>query len=99
MFLETAKLFEPVTDKVTEHQYHIMYGQLLLPYYNSKPWMKMLEIGLDSDMDYGPSASVALWDKLFPQADLWEAEYDGKCVQKHVDEGKLNSSKILVGVR
>ena len=50
--------------------------------------MKMLEIGLGCDMNYEPGASVALWKKLFPQAELWEAEYDAKCVEqaKTLDE-------------
>ena len=54
-----------------------MYGKFLLPYYQRKPNMKMLEIGLGCNMNYGPGASLALHKKLFPKAELWEAEYDG----------------------
>lgn len=39
-----------ISDKVTAHRYHIMYGTFLLPFYQSKPHMRMLEIGLGCDM-------------------------------------------------
>lgn len=55
LFIQAAKSLNPVTDKVTSHQYQIMYGQFLLPYYQRKPQMKMLEIGLGCDMSYGVS--------------------------------------------
>ena len=85
IFRETAESFQPTTDKVTTHEYYIMYGNHLLPYYYKHPKMKMLEIGLGCDMGYGPGASVKLWKALFPEADLWEAEFNGKCVQKNQD--------------
>jgi len=88
--------FKPVTDKVTTHTYQIMYGRFLLPYYHQIPTMKMLEIGLGCDMGYGPGASVALHKKLFPQAELWEAEYDAACVEKHRD-GTLKGINLLTG--
>ena len=88
--------FKPVTDKVTDHTYQIMYGRFLLPYYHQIPTMKMLEIGLGCNMNYGPGASVALHKKLFPQAELWEAEYDAACVEKHRD-GTLKGINLLTG--
>ena len=64
-------LTPPITDKVTVHTYQQMYGKFLLsPYYHQFPTMKMLEIGLGCDMKYGPGASVALYKKLFPKAEL-----------------------------
>ena len=96
-FVETAAALKPITDKITTHSFQTMYGEFLLPYYRRKPNMKMLEIGLGCDMNYDPGASVALWKKLFPQADLWEAEYDGKCVEKAKAEGKLDGFNVLVG--
>ena len=97
LFFDTAKSLTPTTDKVGPHQYHIMYGQFLLPYYSQTPGMKLLEIGLGCNMRYGPGASVAVWKKLFPHAELWEAEYDAACVEKSIAEGKLNGINALTG--
>ena len=47
-------------------------------------------------MNYGPGASVALHKKLFPQAKLWEAEYDAACVEKHRN-GTLKGINLLTG--
>merc|ERR1711862_498168 len=96
-FLETARNQQPITDKVTTHSYHLMYGMFLLPFYKKKPKMKMLEIGLGCDMNYGPGASVQVWKKLFRKAELWEAEYDKKCVDKSKKEGKLKRINTLTG--
>jgi len=95
-FLKTAQSFEPTTDKVNGHTYQTMYGKFLLPYYYMNPSMKFLEIGLGCDMFYGPGASVAVWKKLFPEAELWEAEYNAECVEKHRD-GMLKGINLLVG--
>ena len=59
--------------------------------------MKFLEIGLGCNMRYGPGASVAVWKKLFPKANLWEAEYDASCVEKSKAEGKLEGLNTLTG--
>jgi len=96
IFYETAKTFNPTTDKVTDHTYQIMYGRFLLPYYHQNPNMKFLEIGLGCNMGYGPGASVNVWKALFPKANLWEAEYDAKCVEKHRD-GTLKGINVLTG--
>ena len=95
IFFNTAKSMDPVTDKVTDHMYQIMYGRFLLPYYEQNPTMKMLEIGLGCDVFYGPGASTAVWKKLFPKADLWEAESNATCVEKHKDA--LKGFGILTG--
>lgn len=97
IFLETAMSHDPVTDKVTTHEYNIMYGKNLLPYYQKHPKMKMLEIGLGCDMKYGPGASVKLWKELLPEAELWEAEYYGDCVKKNKEKGQLEGVNTLVG--
>lgn len=97
IYLETAKSLVPVTDKVTTHTYQIMYGKFLLPYYHQHPHMKMLEIGLGCDMDYGPGASVNLYKKLFPKAELWEAEYNAACVKKHMEDGMISDIHVLIG--
>eukprot|EP00571_Detonula_confervacea_P016113 CAMPEP_0172310726 /NCGR_PEP_ID=MMETSP1058-20130122/12654_1 /TAXON_ID=83371 /ORGANISM="Detonula confervacea, Strain CCMP 353" /LENGTH=435 /DNA_ID=CAMNT_0013023657 /DNA_START=203 /DNA_END=1510 /DNA_ORIENTATION=- len=97
IFFSAAKSLTPTTDKVTSHRYQIMYGQFLIPYYERKPHMKMLEIGLGCDMNYGPGASVALWRKLFPQTAKWEAEYGANCVEKSKERGDLDGLSVLVG--
>ncbi|KAL7537659.1 hypothetical protein ACHAXR_007984 [Thalassiosira sp. AJA248-18] len=97
LFVETAGSLKPITDKITTHSYYTMYGRFLLPFYRRKPDMKMLEIGLGCDMNYEPGASVALWRKLFPQADLWEAEYNATCVDLATKQGKLDGFNVLVG--
>jgi hypothetical protein len=96
-FLKTALSFQPVTDKVTAHTYEIMYGQYLLPYYRKNPKMKMIEIGLGCDMKYGPGASVAIYKKLFPTAELWEAEFSASCVEKAIKNGMLDGINTLTG--
>ena len=81
-FYHLAKKFTPVTDKVTTHQYEIMYGIFLFPLRFAAHRPKILEIGLGCDMNYGPGASAKVWQSLLPQAELWEAEYDKSCVAK-----------------
>ena len=88
LYNDAAKSLIPITDKVTTHTYQIMYGKFLLSYYSRNPTMKMLEIGLGCNMGYGPGASVALYRKLFPQAEIWEAEYDGECVKQSIARGE-----------
>lgn len=95
-FFETVN--QTASDKVTIHTYQNMYGTFLLPYYYHHPNMKMLEIGLGCDSDYGAGHSVAAWKALVPEAELWMAEFNGKCVEKH----KANLTKqgvhdVLVG--
>ena len=97
LFIRTAKAQSPITDKVTTHTYQVMYGQYLLPYYYKNPKMKMLEIGLGCGMEYGPGASVALYKKLFPEAELWEAEFDANCVEKSKKKGQLDGINTLTG--
>ena len=58
---------------------------------------RMLEIGLGCDMNYGPGASVALWASLFPEAERWEAEFNGTCVAESQRHGLLQNVSVLVG--
>lgn len=74
-----------------------MYGIFLLPYAENKPDMKFLEIGLGCNMKYGPGASVALWKHLFPNAELWEAEYVKDGVDTARKRGQLEGINTLVG--
>ena len=57
----------------------------------------MLEIGLGCDMNYEPSASVALWKKLFPKADLGGGECNATCVELATKQGKLDCFSTPVG--
>jgi hypothetical protein len=82
IFLEAALSLDQIVDKVTAHEYEVMYGEHLMPYYYKHPEMKMLEIGLGCTMKYGADGSVKLWKKLFPRMDLWEAEYNTICVEQ-----------------
>ena len=59
--------------------------------------MKMLEIGLGCNMNYGPGASVALYKTLFPSAELWEAEYVKACVDAHRNSDMLKGINLLTG--
>lgn len=86
-----------VTDKVRTHAYQEMYGHFLLPYYASHSKMKMLEIGLGCTVKWGAGESVSLWRTLFPNADLWEAEFDAECVKDQTAKGRLNGINVLVG--
>lgn len=97
VFKNAANSTKPVTDKITTHTYQTMYGKFLLPYYHQNPKMKMLEIGLGCDMSYGPGASVALYKLLFPEAELWEAEYSAECVRKFRAEGHLEGIHTVTG--
>ena len=57
----------------------------------------MLEIGLGCNMGYGPGASVNLYRTLFPEAELWEAEYNAACVEMSKKKGQLKDIHILTG--
>ncbi len=97
IFLSAAINGTPVTDKVTTHRYQTMYGQYLLPYYKKNSNMKMLEIGLGCDMNYGPGASATLHKLLFPLAELWEADFNAACVESSIENGSLDGFHTLVG--
>lgn len=77
IFLRIAHNGSAVTDKVTTHQYHEMYGIHLLPLIKSlhaqnKP-VKLLEIGLGCGMPYGTGVSADLWMRMLKETDeIWE---------------------------
>ena len=48
-------------------------------------------------MNYGPGASVKVWQKLFPEAELWEAEFNAECVKTSREQGKLDGINTLTG--
>ena len=42
-------------------------------------------------------ASIKLWKKLFPHAELWEAEYNAQCVDHAKKRNQLDGINVLVG--
>jgi hypothetical protein len=95
-FRKLAMSQTPVTDKVTTHSYHIMYGSFLSGL-THKP-IKMLEVGLGCDMNYGPGASVKLWKQyLHPESTIWMAEKDAECVEKHKQEASMRGIHTVTG--
>lgn len=68
------------TDKVTRHHYQQMYEHRLAPFRDRR--IKMLEIGLGCNMDYGPGASYHTWLEYFSDVDLYYIEYDAECAAK-----------------
>lgn len=53
--------------------------------------LKLFEIGLGCNMEYGPGKSARLWRGYLPNANIWFAEYDKACILAHKSRlGKLN---------
>ena len=110
-FKETAYTAVPVTDKVTGsrwnavdgdaigrgHRYHIMYGTFLMPLRSANRTTRLFEIGLGCDMKYGPGTSARLWRSLLPETELWEADVNGRCVEKHRESLLQLGIHALVG--
>lgn len=92
-FYRVAK--ESGSDKVTTHNYEVMYSMFLAPHRQSK--VKLFEIGLGCDMEYGPGASVKLWHDYLPNVELWEAEYDEACVRNSTERGLLKNVNTVTG--
>ena len=63
--------------------YELMYGMFLMPLRALGSKLRLLEIGLGCDMSYGPGSSALLKRNLLPDAQMWEAELDANCVEKH----------------
>jgi hypothetical protein len=71
------------TDKVRKHSYDVAY-QKYLPQYFEKGNIKLLEIGLGCNMNYGPGESLQLWRTYFQsiKLELHFMEYKEKCAKK-----------------
>jgi spermidine synthase len=83
MFRKMAMGMQVVTDKVTTHQYDAMYSKYFEVQHRRHQKLKLLEIGLGCNMNYGPGASAHLWRKYLPAAEIWFAEFDKACVDKY----------------
>jgi len=81
------------TDKVTTHNYQYMYEKHLQPM-RDRP-LKMLEIGLGCNMDYGPGHSYKTWLEFFPNVDMYYIEYDAACVEKWA--ANITDAKVFTG--
>jgi hypothetical protein len=81
------------TDKVTHHEYHIMYDFFLQSLYNSKG--SILEIGIDS------GKSLKMWQELFPNAFIYGMDiskgYSGE--RFHVIKGDQSNMADLNRVK
>jgi spermidine synthase len=98
LFRLMATSMEVVTDKVTTHQYDGMYSKYFEMQHHRNQKLKVLEIGLGCDMNYGPGASAHLWRKYLPAAEIWFAEHDEACVSKHRETLKaIGIEGVLVG--
>jgi hypothetical protein len=79
-FLETA--YRHGTDKVTSHNYYILYQIYLAPL-RCRSDLRFLEIGLGCGMFTGEGRSLTLWMDYFPHAAvIVEVEYNGECMGK-----------------
>mmetsp|Transcript_71143 Transcript_71143/g.123395 ORF Transcript_71143/g.123395 Transcript_71143/m.123395 type:complete len:507 (+) Transcript_71143:45-1565(+) len=96
-FYRQATAHNPPTDKVTLHNYELMYGIFLAPLRQAIAPPKMLEIGLGCDMAYGPGASVKLWKTFMPSIKLWEAEFNERCVERGKQRGLLDGIDVVTG--
>jgi hypothetical protein len=86
-----------VSDKFNDHNYEQMYGMFMMPLRFVRPPAKILEIGLGCNMLYGAGASAKVWREALPEAELWMADVDGACVEKHGAELKSLRINHLVG--
>lgn len=91
---DLAMSLHPTTDKMSQHSYEIMYGMFLSSLRGRR--VKLLEIGLGCDMNYGPGASVNLWQHYLPNLELWEAEFNAACVARHQNDS-LRGVHTLTG--
>lgn len=84
MFSIVASNTRPVTDKVEKHHYEILYDRYLSHHCNER--VKLLEIGFGCGMPYGAGVSSTIWPLMFPEGQVWFAEYDKDCIDKFWNE-------------
>jgi hypothetical protein len=89
-----AKNTQPISDKVSRHHYHYLFNELITP--TSKK-IKLLEIGLGCNMNYGPGASAQIWRQMFPNADIYFVEYDENCVRKWQSHITSLNIQVFIG--
>jgi hypothetical protein len=70
-----------------------MYQKYLEPLRDQK--LKMLEIGLGCNMNYGPGASYYTWLEFLPNVELYYIEYNKACAEKWAH--KTDRATIFTG--
>ena len=75
-FSEVARTSEPVTDKI-EHGYSLIYDTYFTEELLEKK-IRLFEIGIGC----GRGASTKIWPKLFPNGEIWFAEYMKHCAEE-----------------
>ena len=79
------------------HSYEVLYGMHLAPLRN-RTGLKLLEIGLGcTNYQKTVGASVGLWRRLLPKAELWFAEYNAGCVQKQKVPPAKRTTRVTDG--
>ena len=82
--------------KGAKHAYEHVYAEHLGPVRHEP--IKFLEIGLGCNMHNGVGLSVPLWRTYLDNAELWWAEFNDKCVDKHRDAiRKAGIAGVLTG--
>ncbi len=86
------------TDKVNAHEYDTLYEKYLQPLRHNP--VRLLEIGLGCNMNYGPGHSLSLWTHYFTNknSSVSFVEFDGVCANKHratIEE--MGRGKLYVG--
>ena len=76
--LEAEKAFAS-SEKLSSMLLHVIYGTFLLPFMQTHPSPRLLEVGSGCNQDYGPGARKPLWKKLLPTAAFWEASLSTTC--------------------
>lgn len=91
------------TDKVTGlHAYQTMYGQFLMPLRHAATPIKLFEIGLGCHTARTRRArawggNTQLWLELFPQSEIWEADFREECAANTRKAGGLKGINTVFG--
>lgn len=93
LFFAFAK--EEGADKVTDHEYGHLYDSLLRRF-RANPTVKLLEIGLGCGMSYGPGRSATIWQRYFPQGDIWFAEFERQCADEWLVQTTLPKKPYML---
>lgn len=69
-----ALSMQPVTDKISTHSFEGMYSSYFEAVGARRlEQLKILEMGLGCDMNYGPGAGAKFYRQYFPKSEVWFA--------------------------